>query len=63
MSLTITQLKISDAEYAERNKHLETILDNLDCDGLVLFDADYIKYYVGFAFIPTERPMAYIMNK
>ncbi|MEO1646979.1 MAG: M24 family metallopeptidase, partial [Chloroflexota bacterium] len=60
---TITQLKISDAEYAERNKHLETILDNLDCDGLVLFDADYIKYYVGFAFIPTERPMAYIMNK
>jgi Xaa-Pro aminopeptidase len=30
--------------------------------GAVLFDADYIKYYTGFAFIPTERPMAFLMN-
>ena len=29
---------------------------------LVLFDADYIKYYTGFAFIPTERPMAYAVK-
>lgn len=63
MPLKITQLKITDAEYAQRNQRLLEIIDELDCNGIVLFDADYIKYYVGFAFIPTERPMAYIMSK
>jgi Xaa-Pro aminopeptidase len=28
----------------------------------VLFDRDYIIYYTGFAFIPTERPVAFVMN-
>lgn len=63
MSLKITELKITDAEYAQRNQRLQAIIDELGCSGVVLFDADYIKYYVGFAFIPTERPIAYIMNK
>ena len=63
MSLKITQLKITDEEYAQRNQRLVEIIDELGCSGLVLFDADYIKYYVGFAFIPTERPIAYIINK
>lgn len=63
MSLTTTQLKISDTEYEQRNQRLQEIIDELHVDGVVLFDADYIKYYVGFAFIPTERPMAYIMSK
>ncbi|GAB5493093.1 MAG: Xaa-Pro dipeptidase [Phototrophicaceae bacterium] len=63
MSFKITEIKISDAEYAQRNQRLQSIIEELDCSGLVLFDADYIKYYLGFAFIPTERPIAYIMNK
>ncbi|MGB7342432.1 MAG: Xaa-Pro peptidase family protein [Phototrophicaceae bacterium] len=63
MVFKITELKISDAEYAQRNQRLQSIIEELDCSGLVLFDADYIKYYLGFAFIPTERPIAYIMNK
>lgn len=63
MSFKITELKISNAEYAERNERLQAIIEELGVSGVVLFDADYIKYYVGFAFIPTERPMAYIMNK
>lgn len=63
MALKITQLRISDAEYIQRNQRLLEIIDELDCGGIVLFDADYIKYYVGFAFIPTERPMAYVMSK
>jgi len=63
MPLSITQLKITDAEYAQRTHRLQEIIDELDVDGVVLFDADYIKYYVGFAFIPTERPMAYVMSK
>jgi len=63
MPLSITSLKITDAEYAQRNQRLQAIIDELGVSGVVLFDADYIKYYVGFAFIPTERPIGYIMNK
>lgn len=62
MPLTTTQLKISDAEYAQRNQRLQAIVDELGVSGVVLFDPDYVKYYTGFAFIPTERPMAYVMN-
>lgn len=63
MPLKAMQLKITDAEYAERNQRLQEIIDDLGVSGIVLFDADYVKYYVGFAFIPTERPMTYIMSK
>lgn len=63
MPHTTTQLKISDAEYTERNERLQEIIAELGVSGLVLFDADYIKYYTGFAFIPTERPMAYVINR
>ncbi len=63
MPLATTQLKISDAEYAQRNERLLEIIAELGVTGLVLFDADYIKYYTGFAFIPTERPMAYAVSK
>ena len=62
MPLTMTQLKISDAEYSQRNERLLEIIDELGVAGVVLFDADYIKYYTGFAFIPTERPMAYAVS-
>jgi Xaa-Pro aminopeptidase len=31
--------------------------------GVVLFDSYYILYYTGFAFIPTERPIAFVMNE
>ncbi len=30
--------------------------------GVVLFDNYYILYFTGFAFIPTERPIAFVMN-
>jgi Xaa-Pro dipeptidase len=63
MPLKTTQLKITDSEYAQRNHRLQEIIDELGVSGLVLFDADYVKYYVGFAFIPTERPMAYVISK
>ena len=63
MPLTTTQLKISDAEYAQRNERLLEYIDELGVTGLVLYDPDYIKYYTGFAFIPTERPMAYVVSR
>jgi Xaa-Pro dipeptidase len=56
------QLKISDAEYRQR---CERLLENVvaaGCSGVILFDRDYIIYYTGFAFIPTERPIAFVMN-
>ncbi|MFQ3648462.1 MAG: Xaa-Pro peptidase family protein [Anaerolineae bacterium] len=62
MALTITQLKISNAEYAVRCEALLAFCRDQKLSGIVLFDADYIKYYCGFAFIPTERPMAFVMN-
>lgn len=62
MSLRITQLKISDAEYRSRCEALIEHCRDHKLSGVVLFDADYIKYYCGFAFIPTERPMAFVMS-
>jgi Xaa-Pro aminopeptidase len=38
--------------------HLET----KELSGVVLFNSHYILYYTGFAFIPTERPIAFVMN-
>jgi Xaa-Pro aminopeptidase len=63
MGVTITQLRISDAEYAARCDALLGHCADAGLDGVVLFDADYIKYYCGFAFIPTERPMAFVMSR
>ncbi len=34
----------------------------LDLKGLVLFDDQYIFYFAGFSFIPTERPIALIIT-
>ena len=63
MPLSATQLKISDGEYAARNERLLEFIDQHKVSGSVLYDADYIKYYTGFAFIPTERPMAYVVSR
>jgi len=30
--------------------------------GVVLFDPYYVLYYAGFAFAPTERPIAFILG-
>src|SRR5918999_1283596 len=30
--------------------------------GVVLFDPYYVLYYTGFAFAPTERPIAFVLN-
>ncbi len=56
------QLKISDAEYRQRCDGLLDQITAAGCSGVVLFDRDYIIYYCGFAFIPTERPIAFVMN-
>jgi Xaa-Pro aminopeptidase len=63
MPLPISQLKISAEEHRAR---CEALLDHVqinDLSGVVLFDRHYVLYYTGFAFIPTERPMAFVMNR
>ena len=57
------QLKISEAEHRQRCEHLLEQVIAAGCSGVVLFDRDYIIYYTGFAFIPTERPIAFVMNR
>jgi Xaa-Pro dipeptidase len=55
-------MKIQDAEYRERTGRLATYAREEELEGVVLFDPAYVLYYVGFAFVPTERPMAFAVN-
>lgn len=55
-------IKISPAEHQARSNSLLAHLEREGVSGVVLFDAHYILYYTGFAFIPTERPIACVMN-
>ena len=55
-------MKIEEAEYRERTSRLAAYAQSEGLDGVVLFDPTYVLYYVGFAFVPTERPMAFVVN-
>ena len=51
-------MQIPQAEYETRAEALISHVRKSGLAGVVLFDNHYIDYYAGFAFIPTERPMA-----
>jgi Xaa-Pro dipeptidase len=55
-------LAIGQAEYERRTSALATNLQDAGLDGAVLFEPAYVLYYVGFAFVPTERPMAFVIS-
>jgi Xaa-Pro dipeptidase len=55
-------MKIQEAEYRHRTSQLATHAREQGLEGVVLFDPAYVLYYVGFAFVPTERPMAFVLN-
>lgn len=57
-----TTIKISTSEFEARRIKLFDHLQVQGLSGVVLFDSYYILYYTGFAFIPTERPVAFVMN-
>jgi len=57
-----TSLNISQVEFQSRSAKLLEHLKTRGLSGAVLFDSHYILYYSGFAFIPTERPIALVMN-
>jgi Xaa-Pro aminopeptidase len=55
-------LAIGQAEYEQRTSALATRLRDAGLEGAVLFEPAYVLYYVGFAFVPTERPMAFVLS-
>ena len=55
-------INITRAEFDSRAERLVANLQNQGLSGAVLFDSHYILYYTGFAFIPTERPIALVLN-
>jgi len=57
-----SSIRIPSEEYATRCEALLHHLQDHGCTGVVIFDTYYILYYTGFAFIPTERPVAFLMN-
>lgn len=57
-----TSIKISADEYKNRAEILRNYLISSDSSGVVIFDNYYILYYCGFAFIPTERPIAFLLS-
>jgi Xaa-Pro dipeptidase len=57
MSLAIKQL-----EYEKRLSGLAEYLLENELTGAVLFDPYYVLYFAGFAFAPTERPIAFVLT-
>jgi Xaa-Pro dipeptidase len=58
----VQSIKISEQEHRQRCARLRQHLEDKNLSGVVLFDNAYILYYSGFAFIPTERPIAMVMD-
>ncbi len=58
----LTSIRISQDEFATRCDRLQAYLKKEELSGVVLFDRHYVLYYTGFAFIPTERPIAFAMS-
>ena len=56
-------MRIGAAELAARREALAATLDERGLDGCVLFDPHYVLYYTGFSFIPTERPIAFVLGR
>src|ERR671939_1032277 len=55
-------MRIREAEYRRRTSRLAAHARDHGLEGIVLFDPAYVLYYFGFAFVPTERPMAFALN-
>src|SRR5919202_4849052 len=55
-------MKIQQGEYEQRTTRLAAYARESGLEGVVLFDPAYVLYYVGFAFVSTERLMAFAVN-
>jgi Xaa-Pro aminopeptidase len=52
-------VRISAAEHQARRSRLAEHARRLGLSGYVLFDEHYIRYFAGFGFLATERPVAF----
>ena len=57
-----TSIRIPRSEFEARTQKLLAHVRQEKLTGVVLFDNFHILYYSGFAFIPTERPIAWLLN-
>jgi Xaa-Pro dipeptidase len=55
-------MRIAESEFAERRETLAARAAERRLDGVVLFEPQYVHYYTGFFFIPTERPIAFVLS-
>ena len=53
---------IPSSELAERRERLLEHVRAQRLNGFVLFDETYIRYFGGFSFLATERPVAFAVN-
>ena len=58
----LTSIAISPAEHKARCDVLLGEAQVAGLAGVVLFDPSYVLYYTGFAFVPTERPIAFLLG-
>jgi Xaa-Pro dipeptidase len=58
----LTSIAITRDEFVARAERLRGHLEQAELSGAVLFDNYYVLYYSGFAFIPTERPIAFVLS-
>lgn len=57
----VTSIAIAPEEHRARCDGLLARLADRGLSGVVLFDPYYVLYYAGFAFAPTERPIALVL--
>jgi Xaa-Pro dipeptidase len=53
---------IPEIELEERRERLLERIRAQELTGYVLFDADYIRYFTGFGFLSTERPVVFAQS-
>jgi Xaa-Pro aminopeptidase len=58
----VTSIAITPDEHRRRCDSLLERARGESLSGFVLFDPYYVLYYAGFAFAPTERPIAFVVN-
>ena len=57
----LTSIAITPEEHAARCEALLADAQAAGLTGVVLFDPYYVLYFAGFAFVPTERPIALVL--
>ncbi len=55
-------MRIQHSEFSQRTQQLLLEIQGLELRGVVLFDSINILDLTGFAFIPTERLIAFFMS-